>query len=515
MSRFNLIDEPWIPLRTLDGKRVEWGLRDTLMRATEIAVIEDSSPLVVVSLHRFLLAVLYRALEGPADIDQAKAWFKSGIPGEQVDAYLERWRSRFWLFDEKYPFGQNPNVAKSEIEPWTKLTAEHNANSNKVLFDHVDTKSPGTRPPNGCARWLLSTMNFSLSGGRGYFPSPSANSVMCIPVGSNLHETLCYNLIPQNREILKADIPLWEKGPATLPLESTKQSVAGLANLYTWPARMILLEEQESGDVAFMRFVAGYGFESTSEYTDPMHPHEITKANGKQPMRFREDRGTWRDFDSLLPDAAGNAPLSIQHAIHLAGRKTRLLPKSVLTLGLRYTPPNANVDFWRMERFVFPTALTADRLIREDIRQLLDITEDTCESLRSSLWKFYRHLLIRSERKREDDLKKEEKVAINKMVNAAGPLQHFWSLSESAFHNMLQSYTQERAPEEIRWQWLKATHDASLKAWDQHKATISTGDAWAIRALVKAEDPVDRKLRNLNSEIKKYETHCKPQEETA
>ena len=80
MSRFNLIDEPWIPVRFPNGTRTKLGIRDTLLRAKEIAVIEDASPLVVAALHRFLLAVLYRALEGPTDIDQAKGWFKSGRP---------------------------------------------------------------------------------------------------------------------------------------------------------------------------------------------------------------------------------------------------------------------------------------------------------------------------------------------------------------------------------------------------------------------------------------------------
>src|SRR3546814_12917332 len=82
LSRFNLIDEPWIPVRFPDGTRAELGIRDTLLRAKEIAVIEDPSPLVVAALHRFLLAVLYRALEGPTDIDQATGWFKTDLPAE-------------------------------------------------------------------------------------------------------------------------------------------------------------------------------------------------------------------------------------------------------------------------------------------------------------------------------------------------------------------------------------------------------------------------------------------------
>src|SRR3972149_9879954 len=109
MSRFNLIDEKWIPARFLDGTRDELGARETLLRSREIAAIEDGSPLVVAALHRFLLAVLYRALEGPTDIDQAKSLFRDGLPGEKITAYLEKWRDRFWLFEERYPFGQIPS----------------------------------------------------------------------------------------------------------------------------------------------------------------------------------------------------------------------------------------------------------------------------------------------------------------------------------------------------------------------------------------------------------------------
>ncbi|MBK8958603.1 MAG: type I-E CRISPR-associated protein Cse1/CasA [Proteobacteria bacterium] len=52
-SRFNRSDEAWIPVRKLSGERVELGIRDTLIQATHIATIEDASPLVTASLHRF------------------------------------------------------------------------------------------------------------------------------------------------------------------------------------------------------------------------------------------------------------------------------------------------------------------------------------------------------------------------------------------------------------------------------------------------------------------------------
>lgn len=507
-SRFNLIDEPWIPVRFPDGTRAELGIKETLLLAKEIAVIEDASPLVVASLHRFLLAVLYRALEGPTDIDQAKGWFKTGLPADKITAYLEQWRQRFWLFDEKYPFGQNPNIQGKEIEPWTKLTAEHNATTNKVLFDHVDTKAPGVRTYAECARWLVSTMSFSLSGGRGYFPSPSVNGLICIPVGRTLHETLCYCLVDQNREVIKGDIPLWEREPENLPISSPKRPTRGNADLYTWPARMILLNELPSGGVAYIRFIAGLGFEQSSTFSDPMLAYIYDKEKGRLVVRFREDRGVWRDFDSLLPGAGGDAPLTVQHSIRLAGRNPQLLPKSMLTLGLRYTPPNANADFWRMEKFTFPRALSEARETRGEIRQLLSIAEDTQKSLWQACSDFARGLICHGERKVE---KKDVENFVRQMPARAS----YWSRLEVAFHETLHHYTLERDADEIRLDWLKTVRAALNEAWDQHAASVSAGDAWAIRALVRAEGAIDEQRKALNAEIRKYQRHQNPQEETA
>lgn len=499
MSRFNLIDEKWIPARFPDGTRDELGIRDTLLRSTVIAAIEDPSPLVVAALHRFLLAVLYRALEGPTDIEQAKALFRKGLPGERITAYLEKWRDRLWLFDEKYPFGQNPNVPKNEIEPWTKLTAEYNATSNKVLFDHTDTKTPGTREPKECARWLLSTMTFSIAGGRGYYPSPSPNAMMCIPLGRNLHETLCYSLVPySNRDVMNGDSALWEREPTMLPLGIPKRVAAGYADLYTWQSRMIRLEELPSGGVSIMRFVAGQGFENPSNNPDPMQPYKSDKTKGKLPVRFREDRGTWRDFDSLLPDNSDLAPLTVQNALRLAGNKVGYKPESVLVLGLRYDPPSANLDFWRMERFGLPEALAGDRSIRTEIRQLLTDAEEAQKNLWMACCSFARDLLSRGERKPAgEDIKRFVKqIPVNSW---------YWSTLESRFHEILREYTLDRESEDIRCLWLKSVRDTLRAAWEQHGASVCTGDAWAIRALVKSEKPVKDKLRELTAEIKKLE----------
>jgi len=508
MSRFNLIDEKWIPVRFPDGTRQELGISEVLLRSQEIAEIEDPSPLVVAALHRFLLALLYRALEGPTDIDQAKVLFNEGLPGNRITAYLEKWRDRFWLFDEKYPFAQNPNVSEDEIEPWTKLTAEYNSTSNKVLFDHTNTQIPGAREPAACARWLVSTMTFSISGGRGYYPSPSPNAMICVPLGRSLHESLCFCLVPYpNSEVMRGDSALWERNPKALPLGGGRLMASGYADLYTWQSRMVFLEELPPGNVAFVRFIAGLAFQSSSSSPDPMQPHEISKAKGKLPVQFREDRGTWRDFDSLLPDNARLAPLTIQHALRLAGGKGGKMPEAVLVLGLKYKPPNANVDFWRMERFVLPGALAGDKVSRSSIRDLLDVAEDAGLSLRSSIWNYQRNALIRCDR----ETRKEERKFLRKMVDAAAPLSQYWHTLESHFHDILHAIAAEHDSDDVRRLWLQSVRDALSGAWRGYANSVFVGDAWVIRALVKAEGPVLRKLKTLSDEIAKLA----PQKEVA
>ena len=505
MSQFNLIDEKWIPVRLADGTRDELGIRDTLLRAKEIKAIEDQSPLVVAALHRFLLAVLYRALEGPTNIEQAKELFKEGLPHEKITTYLEKWHDRFWLFDEKYPFGQNPNVPQDQIEPWTKLTAEYNATSNKVLFDHTNTKKPGAREPKECARWLLSTMSFSISGGRGYYPSPSPNAMMCIPLGGVLHETLCYNLVPYaNRDVMQGDSALWEREPKTLPLDVQKQCASGYADLYSWQARMIFLEKIHSGNVTVTRFIAGQGFENPSNSPDPMQPYKADNNRGKLPVQFREDRGTWRDFDSLLPDNTKLAPQTVQHALRLADQNVDSRPRSVLVLGLRYQPPSANVDFWRMERFALPEVLARQKFIRGEIRQLLGDAEATQTFLWKACRSFARDLLSRGDR---NPTEKDIKEFVKQMPGNSW----YWSILEFHFHQILHEYTLERDSEDIRYQWLTFVRDALKSAWEKHCAVVSTGDAWTIRALVKSETPIRVKLKELNDEIQKLE----PQEGNA
>lgn len=519
MSRFNLIDEKWIPVRFPDRSRSEFGIQDALLRSKQVAAIEDPSPLVIAALHRFLLAVLYRALEGPTDIDQAKALFKEGLPSEKIMAYLEKWRDRFWLFDEEYPFYQVPAYepqeknGKKEWRFWPAMAAEHNADNAKVLFDHLDIAEAEAIAISKAARWLLACQTFALGGGNSDFQytksGPSATAVMVLPLGKNLHDTLVLSLVPENREVFKNDTPIWEREPEPLATlqQGVEKAITGWADLYSWRTRSIKLNLQgDSETIREITFASGIGCLAEGP-VDPMLGYMVSKKKGKQHIRFRE-RGLWRDFNSLLPDNGNLAPKVIEHATALTRSNRDRFPRSVMVLG--QANDQAKIEYWRMERFGLPEALIGDRFIRTEISQLLSEAEEAGNVLERAMRTAAKLTIARGERELQEDKWRNRKWMpgdVSKFIGQSAPegvpiaLASYWSTLESRFHEILREYTLDRDSEDIRCQWLKSIRDALKKAWEQHCTSVSMGDAWAIRALVKAEKPVEDKLKELYDEI--------------
>lgn len=506
MPRYNLVDEPWIPLRWLDGRRDERGIRDTLIDAEKVAEIEDASPLVVAALHRLLLAVLYRALEGPIDVQQAKQWFKEGWPQERIAAYLEKWRDRFWLFHQHHPFAQIPDFEPRTWRAWTVLAAEHNADNAKVLFDHVDVNQAGAIRAALAVRWLLATQTFAVSSGKSELAhtgtAPSATAVMALPLGRNLLDTLSYALVPQNRQALQNDLPLWERTPKKLEQlkRGHERPIMGYADLYTWRSRTIRLQANKNGEVSHVAFAAGVK-PQIKGFVDPMLGYRNDDKKGRLPVIFQE-RGFWRDFDALLPDSAQLAPRVIEHAIDLGRAVPQRFPRAVMVAG--QSNNQAKIEFWRMERFALPGALASERMVRAEIRALLMTAEEAHTALRHACKRFARHLLSRGERqpKGED---------VNRFVSQMPVTERYWSTLEQQFHRILAEFSAERDPDDIRLEWIRHVRAAMVGAWRAHAVSVAAGDAWAIRALIQAEAPVRRHLAKLDKEIARLQ----PTEETA
>ena len=77
----------------------------------------------------------------------------------------------------------------------------------------------------------------------------------------------------------------------------------------------------------------------------------------------------------------------------------------------------------------------------------------------------------------------------------------YWSTLESHFHDIL-GQTLQLDEEQLRLRWLVAVKEALGQAWEHHRVSVLTADAWTLRALVKGERSVRTRLKQLGELIR-------------
>jgi CRISPR system Cascade subunit CasA len=454
-------------------------LEQTLLRAHEIERLEDASPLVLVALHRLLLAVLHRALEGPHDATQNAKWIEHGFPEERIKGYFERWRPCFDLFDPKWPFYQvagYENKAKSIAQ----LAAELSSGTNKLLFDHTKEDSPPALSPAESARLLVARQMLAIPEGAGYSPSPAGGTALVLPTGDNLLETLCFNLVPYAPD--RDDRPVWE---LERPRPDSEQVILGLTHRYTWTSRLIRLVPEMLDSEPVVRFLH-YGpacklLEGAVFSPDPMLAYRITdeKLGTRRAVSFRKNRALWRDFTALLPKDSPLSPQVVRVAeqvLDLIGRTT-VLP----TLVLGATNDKAKFELWRGEMHLLPEAVSANRWeeVYSSLEDALKQAEELGEALRKAAWVLARKLLSHGGRD-------PDPADVRKRVNSFPTHSAYWSSLDSAFPQLLERLTVNYQWAEVERFWKGQLLEASRRAWDLTVAAAGE-DAFALRAIYSAQ----------------------------
>jgi CRISPR system Cascade subunit CasA len=379
------------------------------------------------------------------------------------------------------------------------LAAEHNADNAKVLFDHIDVQAPGCISEAEAARWLMATHTFSVSCGKSELShtgtAPSATAAILLPVGTNLQDTLFLSLVPQSRHLIEGDQPIWEREPERveeLKLGVERES-CGLADRYTWRTRSVRFQRDGEG-IKNLAFASG--IQSTSQdQLDPMQAYREIKDKGLLPLAFQE-RGLWREFDTLLPDQNDHSPQNIRHAVEVSKGFPARFPATVLILG--QSNNKAKIEYWRMERFALPRSILGARFVREDIRSFLNQAQTSQSALWSACSTYARLLIARGERS-------PDKKDIRAFVDQMPCIPAYWSSLEAAFHALLQAYTEEAIFEVIHRSWLHSVREALRDAWNLHRHSARTGDAWAIRALVRAEGYIGAEQKKLDAVIREID----------
>lgn len=366
MSRFNLLDEPWISVVYDErGATKEVSLLDLFQNAHHYKDLAGDTKTQDFAVLRVLLAVLHTVfsrfdVEGNTheyfeiddkyrqteeidedDIDNyedalydtwVNLWDFGQFP-EIVNRYLEKWRDRFYLFDEEYPFFQ---VRKEDIETVLDLEKTsgtlYGKNINRLISESENTYSIfspkyGVQKNNDLlteseiARWLLTYQGYSGAGDKKKFTSQSGKHsigwlyelggvYLC---GNNLFETLMFNFIlPYNEfdNLYHIQKPCWEfKSSEIVELAN----IDNIASLYTIWSRGIYIDPNIDTTQPFSCRLAKIGKLSEQDnFLEPMSLWKYNKTgvnrNTSTPQKHISNQALWRSFGSLAIDDSARKP---------------------------------------------------------------------------------------------------------------------------------------------------------------------------------------------------------------
>ncbi len=330
---FNVSDEPFIPVETIDENFREVSLENTLLNSQNYLRLASETPPLNAALLRPMLGIVHweiyhYAADGQKEDAQTarqllerweEIWQEGYLPQEPIKAYFREHYDDFWLFDPKKPFMQ-ANIAEKGTEyPAAKLIQDCLQSSNKTrLFNQRagDLKNTVSYPE--AARYLLGTIAYddtsAKSSVRG-LESPGAGWLgrlgQIYAVGKNLFQTLMLNcvLIKENGTLWPDDQFSWDADPKRWTERHHVVSPDDFGSYMTWRSRLIKLHRspQGNGTVDGFNLLGGEFFDKENN----LEPFTIWAAKkGKKdepasftPRRHSDSRQLWRDFQILMKDS--------------------------------------------------------------------------------------------------------------------------------------------------------------------------------------------------------------------
>jgi CRISPR system Cascade subunit CasA len=493
---FNLLDEPWLPVRFTDGRLRDVGLLELFSHAGQIAYLAETSPPSLIACYRLLLAITHRALTRAQgswkDRDRAR-WYREGLPEDAMRDYLEHWRERFWLFHPECPFMQVAALAMAEetrdkCKPWTQIAIGKSCGEDPVFFDHsMDHRiepvscEKALRELLGYLQFVVGCRTLRIGASRNEDNSdkagPLANTAAVVPVGSTLDETLCLSLHPASLTI--EDLPAWERPTVQLGDLSAGPTLATGANdRYTRLTRAVLLVPGDNGDVQWIRFAAGLALGDDVNAPDPMASYRAG-SNAMVRLTFSEGRAFWRDLPALIPDAEGKAskPASVLgYSANLhAELGTLQAEQPVLIAGVASN--QAKLLRWRSEQIALPAIFLQDASLGVYLREELARAENVYSQIRSISIPMYAETM-------PDPNHKDTHSRAREIVDAASAASVFFSELERTLPPIM-TLIAGGAIDDAYGEWSQCLLHAVKDTWDVLTRNLGQTPA-ALRAEARA-----------------------------
>ncbi len=312
-NRFNLVDEPWIPVA--DHGRVS--LREIFAHSEYRSL--GGNPVQKIALMKLLLAIAQAA----ATPENDQEWEILGIAGlaERCLKYLGRWRDRFYLYGER-PFLQMPAIAAARVQTFSAVLPEVSSGNTTVLSQIQFQRSLDDAEK---ALLLISQMGFALAGKKtdnnvvlsaGYQgkrnekgkpssskPGPSIAHMGLLHnflIGQTLLESLWFNILTSKQveqmRMFPSGVgePPWEKMPEGEDCSTAQNIKQSLVGRLVPLCRFCLLTDT---GIHYSEGLAHAGYKEG--VTDPTIAVSYASKEPKA-LWVDPDKRPWRELTALL-----------------------------------------------------------------------------------------------------------------------------------------------------------------------------------------------------------------------
>ncbi|MEM1221704.1 MAG: type I-E CRISPR-associated protein Cse1/CasA [Verrucomicrobiota bacterium] len=302
MQNFNLIDQPWIPVRWTTGSETTHprlvSLGDAFRRGHEIAEL-DCAPHERIALTRLLVCITHAALGAPEDSED---WDGFGDDVHtKVPDYLNRpdIYPHFNLLGDGPRFLQEEVVATKDPVPCSKLIPYLATGNNPTLLDHSGMNANRSYSKASIALALLTFQNFYPLYGAGYKgrgPCSDSNTIHTLICGSSLGQTICLNMLDmESIESLSPNgigKPIWECQSKDELEESTQTYLGRLVPRH----RSLKLSDDLKG---FYHQKDSLQYPGWEPFREPSSTIILNKKEERRILPARPERAIWRDLHSI------------------------------------------------------------------------------------------------------------------------------------------------------------------------------------------------------------------------
>jgi CRISPR system Cascade subunit CasA len=530
MPEFNLVDQPWIPCLLRDGgKPQELSLRDTLTGAHEIRELSDTSPLIMVSLHRLLLAILHRNF-GPASFSEWKELWQHGQwDSDKLNRYFDVWKHRFNLFDKERPFYQvlrmqNAKGKDVELHPVALLAHEAATGNNATLFDHSFKDAPEAFPAAVAARYLIAHQAFSLGGGVSHpfnlCHAPLVRGFTVLALGNNLFETLALNLLIYNKERpmpqLGNDLPGWEQDSTRQP-DKNGTHAQGYLDYLTWQSRRLHLIEppEEAPDILWCKRLQNLRLADEQMSLDPFKCYREDKEKGLTPLSVDPEKALWRDSHTLFQqtDRSKRRPevFNFLATIEIARRRGEINAQAAYAFaiyGFATEPPPkaASVRAWTRERLPLPLNYLIEPQLVDDLRLALGLADDISAVLHESIRTLAK--LLAAPLSDDRNARQPDPKDVRNIANNFSAHEFYWARLDQPFKKLLTDLPKDfqyksgdtiQAGDEAMTEWVGTLQRTAHAALENAVNSLS-GSARDLKASATAKEHFNRHLGRIRKD---------------